>query len=50
MIILGLRLVTCLILYMQFQLQKAIEEERYEDATFLRDQTGAGLVSFLRNP
>ncbi|KAK1393322.1 hypothetical protein POM88_012378 [Heracleum sosnowskyi] len=25
---------------------KAIEEERYEDATFLRDHTGAGLVGW----
>ncbi|KAK1402073.1 Protein EXECUTER 1, chloroplastic [Heracleum sosnowskyi] len=27
-------------------LDKAIEEERYEDATFLRDHTGAGLVGW----
>ncbi|XP_063941619.1 protein EXECUTER 1, chloroplastic [Daucus carota subsp. sativus] len=27
-------------------LNKAIEEERYEDATFLRDQTGAGLLGW----
>lgn len=29
-------------------LQRAVEEERYEDAIFVRDHAGAGLVSFLR--
>lgn len=36
------------ILYVSYaQLQKAIKEERYEDAAFIRDYASAGLVSAL---